>query len=216
MSSRTIIILSIFLLGLVPISQLADATHVTPTFVSGNPVCSAGSAFLKVEGPNFLTTDGTLSVTLNPTFDANSNPGVPIDWTSNLPVQEVIVKGGPNANVYNYGTGETSDTDLVTPTNTNNNNLFGLSHITFCYTPPAPVCGDGIINPPSEQCEPPNTATCDSICQIIVPPTEIVGGQIIPIDSTALLLAGAQSSLSWIVPIVLAGAGFVAFKLRRN
>ncbi|MGE3278489.1 MAG: hypothetical protein AB7J40_01645 [Candidatus Altimarinota bacterium] len=31
-------------------------------------------------------------------------------------------------------------------------------------------CGDGIINQPGEQCEPPNTPTCDANCKIILPP----------------------------------------------
>lgn len=43
-----------------------------------------------------------------------------------------------------------------------------------------------------------------------------IGGTLVPIDSAALLLAGAQTSALWILPIVLAGAGLVAFKLRRN
>ncbi|MGQ0791632.1 MAG: hypothetical protein ACT4NJ_05325 [Nitrosopumilaceae archaeon] len=32
-----------------------------------------------------------------------------------------------------------------------------------------PFCGDGIINQASEQCEPPNTATCDASCKIRPP-----------------------------------------------
>ena len=48
-----------------------------------------------------------------------------------------------------------------------------------------------------------------------VPGTE-VSGEFIQIDTTSLLLAGAQTSLIWILPMVLAGAGFAAFKLRKN
>ncbi len=33
-----------------------------------------------------------------------------------------------------------------------------------------PVCGDGIINQPNEECEPAGEGTCDINCQIIVPP----------------------------------------------
>src|SRR5262249_38972826 len=37
------------------------------------------------------------------------------------------------------------------------------------------VCGDGFIHPrgtgPFEECEPPNTATCDATCHVIVPPS---------------------------------------------
>ncbi len=34
--------------------------------------------------------------------------------------------------------------------------------------PPIAFCGDGIVNQPSEECEPPGTATCDDNCQILV------------------------------------------------
>ena len=42
-----------------------------------------------------------------------------------------------------------------------------------------------------------------------------IGGEIFPIDSTALLLAGAQSSIMWFLPIVLAGAGLLAYRFRK-
>jgi len=45
-----------------------------------------------------------------------------------------------------------------------------------------------------------------------------VGGEILSIDSTALVLAGLQSSAIWMLPVLAgaAGAGFAAFKLRRK
>jgi hypothetical protein len=45
-----------------------------------------------------------------------------------------------------------------------------------------------------------------------------VGGEILSIDSTALLLAGLQSSAIWMLPVlaVATGAGITAFKLRRK
>ena len=50
----------------------------------------------------------------------------------------------------------------------------------------------------------------------IVPP--VVGGELIPIESTSLILAGLQSSAIWMLPVLVgaAGAGFAAFKLRRK
>ena len=51
------------------------------------------------------------------------------------------------------------------------------------------------------------------------PPTPpIVGGELLPIDNTALLLAGLQTSAIWMLPVLAgaAGAGFAAFKLRRK
>jgi len=43
----------------------------------------------------------------------------------------------------------------------------------------------------------------------------MVGGTLIPIDTTALLIAGAQVNLVWILPLVL-GAGIVACSLRKK
>jgi len=48
-----------------------------------------------------------------------------------------------------------------------------------------------------------------------VPPGEIIGGQLIPIDSTALLVAGAQYS-SWMIPVALSIAGFGLFLSSRR
>jgi len=56
------------------------------------------------------------------------------------------------------------------------------------------------------------------ICDVPIPPQECLGGEFLPIDSSALLLAGLQTSAVWILPIVIAGAGagIAAFKLRRK
>jgi len=45
-----------------------------------------------------------------------------------------------------------------------------------------------------------------------------VGGELLSIDSTALVLAGLQSSAIWMLPVLAgaAGAGIAAFKLRRK
>lgn len=43
----------------------------------------------------------------------------------------------------------------------------------------------------------------------------VIGGEIIPLQTTSLLLAGIQTSMAWILPVVVAGAGFAAYKLRR-
>ena len=46
----------------------------------------------------------------------------------------------------------------------------------------------------------------------------VVGGEFSPIDSTALVLAGIQSSAIWMLPVLagLAGAGFYLIKFRTN
>ena len=105
--------------------------HVTPTFVSGNPICPAGTTELKVQpvaSGNY--NDGTLFVTITVVNTAN---GPTFNWTSNIGVDVVIVKGGPNANIFNYSPEATSDTGLHAPVNPSNGQYFGLSHISFCY-----------------------------------------------------------------------------------
>jgi hypothetical protein len=55
-----------------------------------------------------------------------------VDWTSDVPLDAVIMKGGDNANIYHYDEA-TSGNDLVTPTNPNNNEPYDLSHVEGCY-----------------------------------------------------------------------------------
>lgn len=44
----------------------------------------------------------------------------------------------------------------------------------------------------------------------------IVGGELIPIQTTSLLLAGTQMTASWLMPVIIAGAGIGLVFLRRN
>jgi len=44
----------------------------------------------------------------------------------------------------------------------------------------------------------------------------LLGGQLVDIDKLAWLLGGIQTSLVWIMPIVLVGVGFTVFKYRNN
>ena len=43
-----------------------------------------------------------------------------------------------------------------------------------------------------------------------------VGGISIPIDQSALLLAGAQSISMWMIPVILAGIGIGVFVIKRK
>ncbi len=54
---------------------------------------------------------------------------------------------------------------------------------------------------------------CDFVPELIV-----VGGEFLPIDSTALVLAGLQSSAIWVLPVLagIAGTGFYLVKFRAN
>jgi len=47
-------------------------------------------------------------------------------------------------------------------------------------------------------------------------PCKPIGGVIIPIDTTALLLAGVQTNAAWLIPVVLSVAGIGIFLVRRK
>jgi hypothetical protein len=108
----------------------ASAEHVDPVQVPGNAPCPAGLTELKVEPVADGTfTDGTLTVTIDVRDTAD---GQVFDWTSNIGVDVVIVKGGNASNVYTYVPESTGDTGLHAPEN-RSGNFAGLSHISFCY-----------------------------------------------------------------------------------
>jgi uncharacterized repeat protein (TIGR01451 family) len=107
---------------------------IVPVFVEDNPSCEdlgydIGFKPSPEDGPNGTYSDGILEVT------TSNNDGTYFDWSSNIGVDAVIVKGGPNANAYVYDPPEesTGDTDLHSPINPNNDKPYGLSHIEFCY-----------------------------------------------------------------------------------
>jgi len=63
-----------------------------------------------------------------------------------------------------------------------------------------------------------NVITCPDnySTSILLSPESPIGGKIIPIETTALLLAGAQTSALWILPVILAGVGLIAFRKIRS
>ncbi|MGI0021406.1 MAG: peroxidase family protein [Nitrososphaeraceae archaeon] len=46
--------------------------------------------------------------------------------------------------------------------------------------------------------------------------SQVIGGKIIQLDTTSLLLAGIQTSLLWILPVILVGSSLTAIKLRKR
>jgi len=111
----------------------AGATDVTPIYIAGNPNCvELGYDYgFKIDPPNAGTysIDGINSVTVT------TPDGIYFDWSSDLGIDAVIVKGGPNANLFIYDppAERTSDTGLVSPINPNNGKPYALSHIEFCF-----------------------------------------------------------------------------------
>jgi len=66
----------------------------------------------------------------------SNNDGTLFDWSASPnPIGAVIVKGGPMANAFYYSPQAASDTGLFAPINPNNNQHYGISHVTFCWNP---------------------------------------------------------------------------------
>lgn len=118
---------------------------VSPQFVEGNPTCSdlldAGQFDIPevkiepVESGTYnlngeLDADGPILLTVR-----NTDQGQVVDFSlDGFLAMGVVVKGGPNANFYDYtGLGGVAfDEDLHAPVNHNNDRFFGLSHVSFC------------------------------------------------------------------------------------
>ena len=134
---------------------LAPAALADGTVITGNQTCSQqipNSTELKVEPVASGTyTDGTLTVVVTVRTLAADDPAHPGDQTGSQVfdftatggvVLGVVVKGGPNANFYDYRpAGVIAGTGLHAPVigSQNNDKFYGLSHISFCYGPaPSP------------------------------------------------------------------------------
>ena len=74
------------------------------------------------------------------TITISNNNGTSFDWSATNSIGAVIVKGGPAANVFSYIPQVFSDTNLYAPTNPNNNQPYGISHVTFCWDPDEEEC----------------------------------------------------------------------------
>jgi hypothetical protein len=133
---------TVVLVGAFP-RDAGAAPEQTPTpstsFVGDNPTCvdlapeGANWTQLKVDPvENGTSTDGTLTVTITV---RETDDGPVFDWTSNIGVDAVFVKGGPNGLLYVYDppAESTGDTGLHAPVNPNNDKFYGLSHVSFCY-----------------------------------------------------------------------------------
>jgi hypothetical protein len=120
------------LVAIVALLVSAPVYAVDPVFVAGNPACPAGYIEFKINNTPAAGqhTDGTLVVTITRVDNAT---GQAFNWSSNIGVDVVIVKGGPNANVYTYIPEASGDSLLHSPLNSDNGKYFDISHVSFCY-----------------------------------------------------------------------------------
>lgn len=84
------------------------------------------------EGDHALSGGGTFTITSIEDLGA----GPLFDWTSDVPIYWISVKGGPqdiDEQFYDYQPeGSFGDDDLHSPLNPNNGKWYGLSHLTIC------------------------------------------------------------------------------------
>jgi hypothetical protein len=102
--------------------------------VDGNPNCAdLGYANgFKIDPPKSGTFNLPSGGQVIVNIDANER--ITFQTTGNI-IHAVIVKGGSNANVYNFDQPVTSGGPLTTPANptSGDNKNYGLSHFDFCY-----------------------------------------------------------------------------------
>jgi hypothetical protein len=109
--------------ALLVLASPASAAHVTPTTIAGNPSCEGGTKIEPVADGTYAVPGGSITIDVtDKSFDFT---------TSGVTVFQVIVKGGPNANLYDYASlgGVTSDTGLSAPLH--GGKPAGLSHLCF-------------------------------------------------------------------------------------
>lgn len=153
-------IIVVSMLVLLACAGIVTAASVDPVLILGNPNCDeynyigfkidndaydvppfAGTYYFDSE--HFVTLTTSVICTGDDCEEAEENS---LDWISNFPVDAVIVKGGPNANMYVYEPASMGDAGLTPPINERTGFPFGLSHIEFCYALPAPEFPAGFIS----------------------------------------------------------------------
>ena len=130
--------------ALITVLVTATAAHgtdssVPPVEVDGNPKCEdyGLTSITKFDPVNSGTKNG-ITLTKHHTYY--------VKWTSTVAVDWVIVKGGPNANIYKYATDAFGDDWLHAPMN--GDKPYGLSHVEFCTdgnNEPEPKPGIAIV-----------------------------------------------------------------------
>jgi hypothetical protein len=223
------IVLVLALVG-VPLN-LAGAQQET----GGNPQCADFdllqlTRFDPVPGSGSATQDG---VTITITGSNESGEAVQFSWTSETPIDLVIVKGGATANLYSYDEA-TADTGLTAPEGK------GISHISFCFDEAQPSPSPSPTESPSPSPSPsptespspsPSPSPTESPSPSPSPtPSPTVGGRIVtppppgaqPPDQVAgtqaLAVTGAELALMVLVAgaLLLLGAALIYSARRRS
>ncbi|MFC0624819.1 hypothetical protein [Kribbella deserti] len=201
-SSRAIALLSgagALALGLGGLTlAMAPAASADGIVKPGNPTCAQlvpGSTEIKFDPPNAgsKTADGvTVKWTERellvdtPEHPGDQTGGQLVDFTATGGVVlGAIIKGGPNANFYDYRPlGTAAGAGLHTPVNPNNKKFYGLSHVTFCVakvvTTPTPTITTTVTPTPTITVTPTPTVTITPTPTITTTPPPTVTPSVTP------------------------------------
>jgi LPXTG-motif cell wall-anchored protein len=188
---------------------------VEPTEVPDNPDCAdlapEGTTWIELrvpeEGDDVTSgtfSDGTLTVTITV---RDTDDGPVFDWTSNIGVDAVIVKGGPNANFYLYDppAESTGDTGLHAPVNPSGK-FAGLSHVSFCYDVEQATTTTSTTSTTVQETT--STTVGETSTTAVAPSTTAPGGELPVTGSTVSPMLGVGAAL-------LIGGGLLLAYARR-
>jgi hypothetical protein len=121
-------------LAVVGASAAATVRGITPHVASGYPGCAQVGA----AGTNSVTftqpANGASSNGIYLLVDSSTSFGwYVLPEIQNVDVRTIIVKGGPNSNVYVYHGGDYSDGPITAPKNPKNGKLYDVGSATFCF-----------------------------------------------------------------------------------
>ena len=181
MSRRALGLAAVFVLLVLSLLPRPSAgSHVDPVYVDYNASCSdlapAGTDWDQmrvdtVEDGSFSAGGLTVSLDVHDGDDATI-----IDWSSNVAIDGVFVKGGPGGNFYHYNAPASGDGGLLPPVNPNNGKHYSPSHLLFCTTipdvptPTPPSSATFTPSPTASHTAPPTGTTMPSETPTLTPP----------------------------------------------
>lgn len=186
----------------------------TPQVVAGNPTCAdiapdgttwteAKLDFNPEDGKSY--TVGNLTVAIEKADDGS------LGWNSGTTdIAAVIMKGGPDGNVYVYGgTEDFADDGLTPPINPNNGTPYGISHVSFCIGTAAPS-NTPTPDPedPAPQVNPdPQPAPAPQVAPAVAATPAPAAAQVLGVQVERPAVAGAQLAATGVDTTTLAVIG---------
>lgn len=124
-------------LGSAAVASSSPQVIPKPTWQSGNAVEECSQAGIPFDGAYKIDPplNGTYSLDSygNTVTVSFSGDGRFVNWSANIAMSAVIVKGGPGANIYLYDPPATSGSGLRAPDHPTSGQIPAISHVTFCW-----------------------------------------------------------------------------------